>query len=144
MHVIENSTEIRRDPHRVFDFCSDVRTEAGWNPAVRSVRLLTPEPVGAGSRFELRATGLTSTVEVVEFTPPTSWTTETVGGPLPVRVVGAVVPRGADASRLTVRLELRATGPMRLLEAVLVRLMAGTARANIERIRQQLERDGSG
>jgi hypothetical protein len=143
VQVIENSIDIARDAQTVFDFCSDVRTEAGWNPAVRSAALLTPGPIGPGSRFALRARGTgESVVEVVEFTRPSSWTHAAVGGPLPMRAVGAVVPRGADACRLTVRLEIRATGPLRLLEPAIARLMRPTARGNIRRIREQLERTG--
>jgi len=38
-----------------FDFISDLRHAALWDPNTESVACLTPPPIGVGSRFELRA-----------------------------------------------------------------------------------------
>lgn len=46
--VLENSVELRRPRAEVFDYCSDIRNEREWNPTMRSVELLTPEPLRAG------------------------------------------------------------------------------------------------
>lgn len=140
MQVIENVVDIDRDPSAVFDYCSDMRTEAEWNPAVRAVSLLTPEPVGPGSRFDVRARGLgRSTMEVVEFHRPVSWTARTVGAALPARLVGTVEPRGAHAARLAMRIELGPTGLLRMLGPIVATLVRGTAKGNVRRIKQALE-----
>lgn len=44
--VLENSVELRRPRAEVFDYCSDIRNEREWNPTIRSVELLTPDPCG--------------------------------------------------------------------------------------------------
>ncbi len=143
MQVIENVVDVDRDPGAVFDYCSDMRTEAEWNPALRAVSLLTPEPVGPGSRFDVRARGFgRSTMEVVEFHRPVSWTARTVDAALPARLVGTVEPRGAHAARLTMRIELGPTGPLRLLGPVVAVVVGHTARGNVRRIKQALEQQG--
>jgi Polyketide cyclase / dehydrase and lipid transport len=50
MAVLENSADIAVPPQHVFDYLSDLRNEAEWNPAIRSVHLLTGDPIGIGSR----------------------------------------------------------------------------------------------
>lgn len=50
MHVVENTIDIARPAEAVFDYCADMRTEASWNPAVKSIRLTM--------RIELLPTGL--------------------------------------------------------------------------------------
>jgi polyketide cyclase/dehydrase/lipid transport protein len=49
---------INRPVEAVFDAVADERTEPRYNPRIRNVELLTPEPPGVGTRF--RAEGVTS------------------------------------------------------------------------------------
>jgi hypothetical protein len=140
VQVIENVVDIDRDSTAVFDYCSDMRTEADWNPALQTVALLTPEPVGLGSRFEVRARDVgRSTMEVVEFHRPVSWTARTVGAALPARLVGTVEPLGVHAARLTMRIELSPNGLLRMLGPIMAVLVRRTARGNVLRIKHVLE-----
>ena len=52
-----NSGEIviARPVETVFDAVADERTEPRYNPGVRDVELLTPEPLGVGTRFRAQA-----------------------------------------------------------------------------------------
>ena len=52
-----NSGEIviARPVETVFDAVADERTEPRYNPRVRDVELLTPEPLGVGTRFRAQA-----------------------------------------------------------------------------------------
>jgi hypothetical protein len=140
VHVVENSIAIARPAEAVFDYVSDMRTEADWNPAVKTVRLLSGEPVDVGTRFEGEFAGLgRATMEVVEFVSPTTWTVATVAARLPFRLVGRVTPAIGGAVRLTIRIELAPTGVMAVLAPVLRPVMQRTARGNLRRIRAALE-----
>lgn len=44
-------TIIRRSPEDAFRFCSDLRNELVWNPKAKSVKKLTDDPVGIGTRY---------------------------------------------------------------------------------------------
>lgn len=58
----------------VFDTVADSRNEPSFNPAMRDVQLLTPPPIGLGSRFRAH-TGKAGTellVEITEFDRPHS------------------------------------------------------------------------
>lgn len=48
---IENDLEVRGDPSAVFAYLADIRNEPRWNPWGKQVEMLTPEPIGLGSRF---------------------------------------------------------------------------------------------
>lgn len=136
MQVVENSIDIEQDAETVFDYVSDMRTEADWNPVVKSMRLESAEPIGVGSRYVGTFGGLgTATMEVVEFVRPSTWTTQTVEARMPFRLVGRVTPQVAGAVRLTMRIELRPTGFMAVLAPVMRLMMQRTAKANLVRIK---------
>lgn len=65
-HVM-GSVRIAVPCERVFDVVADSRNEPSFNPAMTEVELLTPEPVGLGSRFRARM-GRAGTVMHVELT----------------------------------------------------------------------------
>lgn len=140
MPVISNSIDIDRPADAVFCYVSDMRTEAGWNPVARSVTLVSPEPVGRGSAFRCVWKGLgTSTMEVVDFAPPATWTTHATEGALPVRLTGTVAETTARTCRLTMRIELLPVGVMRPLGPVVAVMMGPSARANLRRIKAAVE-----
>jgi hypothetical protein len=51
MATIEGQILIGRPAAEVFDFVADPRNEPQYNPAMAGVELLTPLPIGAGTRF---------------------------------------------------------------------------------------------
>jgi hypothetical protein len=55
---------VERPVEEVFDFVADPRNEPLYNPAMARVELLTPEPVGIGSRSRAELRSLGRTVEV--------------------------------------------------------------------------------
>jgi hypothetical protein len=74
-------------------------------------------------------------LDVVEFVPPSTWTTRTVAARMPFEVVGRVTPEVDGVVRLTMRIELHPTGIMALLAPVLRPMMQRTAKANLVRIK---------
>jgi carbon monoxide dehydrogenase subunit G len=72
MAKIEGEILIYRPPEEVFDFVADSRNEPSFNPAMTGVELLTPLPIGAGTRFRARMgrAGTPMLVELTEFDRP--------------------------------------------------------------------------
>jgi uncharacterized protein YndB with AHSA1/START domain len=141
MSVVENSIDIDRPAEEVFDYCSDMRTEAEWNPAVKSIDLVTAEPVGKGSRFTGAFSGLGRvSMEVVEYVRPSSWVTRSIDAALPFRVMGTVIPGDSGSSRLTMRIEILPKGVLKPLGPVIRLMMKRTATANVARIKKAVER----
>lgn len=57
---------------RVFDTVADSRNEPSFNPAMTDVDLLTPPPIGLGTRFRARMgrAGMEMLIELTEFDRP--------------------------------------------------------------------------
>jgi hypothetical protein len=55
---VTGSVRIAAPPEQVFDTVADSRNEPSFNPAMTEVALLTPEPIGLGTRFRARMGGL--------------------------------------------------------------------------------------
>jgi hypothetical protein len=72
MARIEGEILIGRPAEEVFDFVADSRNEPSFNPAMAGVELLTPLPVGLGTRFRARMgrAGTQMLVELTEFDRP--------------------------------------------------------------------------
>ena len=139
MITLENSVDIAVPPQEAFDYLSDLRNEAGWNPRMRSVRLLTPGPVATGSRYQARwAGGPDTVVEYTRFDRPDGWASIGHSGMMTIRFSARVGPAPAG-SRLTVRMELIPRGPARLLQPLLRRRMQGVELDNMRRIKAALE-----
>jgi hypothetical protein len=141
MSVVENSIDIDRPAEVVFDYCSDMRTEAQWNPTAKTIDLVTAEPVGKGSRFSGAWSGLGQvSMEVVEYARPSRWATRSIDAALPFRVVGTVVPKASASTRLTMRIEILPKGILKPLAPVIKLMMKRTATANVARIKTAVER----
>ena len=72
MARIEGEILIGRPVDAVFDFVADTRNEPSFNPAMAGVELLTPLPIGVGTRFRARMgkAGTPMLVELTEFDRP--------------------------------------------------------------------------
>jgi hypothetical protein len=139
MVVLENSVDIARPPAQVFDYLSDLRNEKIWNPKMRSVRLLTGEPIGVGSRYQARWSGSPdNTVEYTVFDRPHSWASVASSRMMTVRFAARVQANDVGA-RLTVRMEMVPHGPMRLLQPLLRRWMQSQEADNMRFIKTTME-----
>ena len=72
MAHVTGRVRIAASPERVFDTVADSRNEPSFNTAMTEVELLTPEPVGLGTRFRARMgnAGMDMLVELTEFDRP--------------------------------------------------------------------------
>lgn len=139
MVVLENSVDIALPAAQVFDYLSDLRNEKEWNPKMRSVRLLTGEPIGVGSKYRARWAGSPdNVVEYTVFNRPHEWASVADSKMMTVRFAAQVHPID-DGSRLTVRMELIPHGPMRMLQPVLLRWMQSQETDNMRFIKTRME-----
>jgi uncharacterized protein YndB with AHSA1/START domain len=139
MMVLENSVDITVPPQEAFDYLSELRNEAEWNPKMRSIRLLTAGPVGTGSRYQARwAGGPDTVIEYTRFDRPDGWASTGRSGMMTIRFSARVAPV-PPGSRLTVRIELIPRGPAKMLQPLLRRRMQGVELDNMRRIKTTLE-----
>lgn len=138
--VIENSVELKRPAVEVFDYSSDLRNELEWNPKeMRSVELLTPEPVQAGSSYRARwKGGPAMSIEYVEFDRPHRWVAIANSSFWHMRFTGTVEETG-DGCRLTARMEITPRGLGRLFFPVLVRGLRRDEQNNMALIKRAVE-----
>jgi uncharacterized protein YndB with AHSA1/START domain len=140
MLIIESSVDIARPPQQVFDYLSDLRNERDWNPTLRSVQLLTGEPIGVGSRFRARWAGSSdNTVEYTRYDRPHDWASAAVSRLMDINFSARVTPSRAG-SHLEVRMELIPHGAAKLLQPILRRRMRAQETANMARIKSTMER----
>lgn len=55
MRIVEKSIWINRPPDEVFDFHANHANRAAWHEHVSRSEMITPPPLGLGSRFEIDA-----------------------------------------------------------------------------------------
>ena len=69
---ISGHVRIAAPIERVFDTAADSRNEPSFNPAMSDVELLTPPPIGLGTRFraQMGKAGMVMLVELTEFDRP--------------------------------------------------------------------------
>ena len=139
MVVLENAVDIAVAPERAFDYLSDLRNEHDWNPKMRSVRLLTGEPIGVGSRLRVRWAGSPDNiVEYTRYDRPHAWASVATSRMMTVRFSAMVTPI-ATGSHLAVRMELVPHGPMKVLQPLLRRWMQAQERDNMRYIKATME-----
>ncbi len=78
MRTISLTKRINADPRTVFDISTDVPNFSKVVPAVKRIEVLTPGPVGKGTRFRetrvMFGKEATETLEFTEFNPPGGYT----------------------------------------------------------------------
>lgn len=123
---VERSVVIARPAGEVFTFVSDLSNEPRFHTDVTESRQVSPGPIGVGTTFEMknaRMGGKRATARVTRFVPGREIVFEGEMGKMrPVRTY-RVEPEGAGA-RVSHRLQLQLTGPMRLMSFVMRRMVA--------------------
>jgi uncharacterized protein YndB with AHSA1/START domain len=141
MADVETSITIQRPVEEVFQHWADGRLYNQWQPAAtkKDVRLVTPEPIGVGSRFR----GTFKGAGAVEYTilgyePPRllAMTTTTPMGELRHTITCA--PAGGG-TRVVQTGEAHLRGIYRLLKPLLMAVFRRSFRANDAALRDYLE-----
>jgi len=129
---VEGEIVIRRPVEEVFDYVADERHEPNFNTRMSRVELLTPEPIGVGSRFGVEMTIMRRvfdmTVELTAFERPrllgsTSHSLPRGGKGRPLLTAGSLtfdpVPEG---TRMRWSWQVETPGAMRLLVPLVARM----------------------
>jgi uncharacterized protein YndB with AHSA1/START domain len=129
---VEGEIVIKRPVHEVFDYVADERHEPNFNVRMSRVELLTPKPIGVGSRFGVEMTMMRRvfdmTVEFTAFERPrllgsTSRSLPRGGKGRPLLTAGSLtfepVPEG---TRMRWSWQVETPGAMRLLVPLVARM----------------------
>ena len=116
MAHITGSIGIKASCERVFDTVADSRLEPSFNPAMTEVELLTPGPIGLGTRFRARMgrAGMEMLVELTEFDRPRRLGSRTTSSMM--ETSGTLTCSGeGDSTRLSWDWQVRPKGWFRAL-----------------------------
>jgi carbon monoxide dehydrogenase subunit G len=118
---------------------SDQRNEKRWSPSMEYVELLTPEPIGVGSKLRAKwARSPEAEVTYVEFQRPILWVTRSTTKMMDVTVRLELTPEGTG-SRLLSTWTIDPRGPMRLLAPILKHVFNKDVRRSMRAAKNHVE-----
>ena len=128
------SQPVAAPPAVVFAVLTDVANLPAAIPGITKAELLTPGPIGVGSRVAETRTMFgrpaTETFEVVAFDPPTRFTMTAVSCGVEYRCEHTITPDGAG-SRLELAMAMTPRTTFAKLMSPLAKLMGGTMKKMI-------------
>ena len=110
---VTTTTQIASPPEHVFDTLADLRNDAQWHSRVSSVELLSPEPIGLGSRFTMVNGGSPYDVTITEYDRPSRLVYEASGKP-DLTIEYAFEPSG-EGTELESDFDFRPKGALKLI-----------------------------
>ena len=123
----------------VFDELADQRNELRWSRDIREVELLSPEPVGVGSRYRARwAKAPASTITYVSYERPHRWAAEIRSWMLDIDQTLTVEPR-EGGSHFTSQWDFTLHGPFTLFAPMLTRAFKKDVWDSIQRAKAHVE-----
>ena len=143
MFVVESVVDIDRPVSEVFEFIADMTNAPSWQADLHLVRRIPPGPVRVGSEhvFERRFAGrvLKSRNRITAFHPPSRLEFEIPDGWISGRAAYEVTAISGGGCRVSCRMEFRASGPGRVLEPLLARVLSHDSRRDDQRLKAVLE-----
>ena len=134
---------IDRRPDAVFAYLADLEHLPDWNYAIQRTSKVTPGPAGVGSSYhQVRTIPVRreESLEVVAFEEGRRLTIEGSLNALPAKLDYLLRPQG-DATVLTNTVDLVASGALKLVAPIATRQIKSAVAANLEVLKQILERD---
>lgn len=139
MVQFQNEIEIHASPEAVFDELSDQRHEMRWSPKMRSVELLSAEPIGVGSRLRARWAGTPDNAVVyTEYVRPKRWAMRFTSWLMIADTALDLAPTAAG-TRLISTWNMRLRGPLRPLSRVLARGISKQVAESIRHAKRHVE-----
>jgi carbon monoxide dehydrogenase subunit G len=143
MARFRQSVVINQPVERVFAFVSDFENDPLWS-GVAEVRRISPDPLGAGTTFQLRqrflGRHLDVVLEVIRYEPNRVITVKTTSGRFLSMTGTRLVEPAGDATQLTFLGTGHARGVLRPLEPLLAAAAGGhRLRTQLGRLKQSLE-----
>ena len=137
-----NTITIHRPQTEVFAYLSDLSHLPEWNYALADTRLVTPGPIGVGSRYHQRRTvpvHTEETLEITEFVPDARLTVEGTLNSLPAKLTYSLQP-AVDGTTITNTVELQASGARGLLATIAAGRIKSAVATNLSVLKHRLER----
>jgi uncharacterized protein YndB with AHSA1/START domain len=142
MITVEKSIVIGRPAGDVFAYVSDQTNAPGWQRGLLEVRRTTADPIGVGTRHTVVRTllgrRLTLSSEYTRYEPNALVAFEW-SGTMPGQASYSARPVGAERTRLTSRIEIRASGIFRIAEPLMAASLRRDVEANLRTLKGVLE-----
>lgn len=146
MPTFELTHVIRRPPHEVFAFVSDLRNLPRWQSGIERLHVVPDAPPRIGTQVRERRSVQGRRVDVgysvVALEPGRLIQVEGSEGGVRYRAIQAVAPEGEGTTRLAVRVEIELRGAMRFLAGLVAPAIERQAAADLERLAALLEDTG--
>ena len=140
MARFQNEIEILAAPEAVFDELSDQRHEMRWSPKMRSVELLSDDPITVGSRLRARWAGTPDNdVVYTEYTRPRRWAMRFTSWLMVADTAGDLTPT-ADGTRLVSTWDMHLRGPLRPFSGLMARGIRKQVLESIRSAKEHVER----
>ncbi|TMK22649.1 MAG: hypothetical protein E6G37_01720 [Actinobacteria bacterium] len=141
---VEEEISIARPQGEVFAYIADVRNDPSWHTDVLEVRSST-DVVGPGTVFDVKvkpSMGVSEgTMTVSRFEPATLIEFRGQMGKMAPTVTNICEP-DANGTRVTRRVELEPSGPMRLMTPMIKRMIAKSNQGFLTNLKRLLEGSG--
>ncbi|WP_328988512.1 SRPBCC family protein [Kribbella sp. NBC_01245] len=137
-----NTIRIDRQPTDVFAYLAQFENVPMWNYAISETQKISDGPVGVGSQYRQARTIPSPSEElftVTEFEPGNRLAIRGAIGPFQGDITYLLEPDGT-ATTLANTMDLKATGPLRLIAPLTGSRVKSAVAANLEVLKQILER----
>ena len=136
-----NTILIDRRPAEVFKFLAHLENVPRWNYAISETRKISGGAVGVGSMYRQTRTVPTrsdETFEVTEFEPDRRLSIRGALGPFESEITYVLAPAD-NGTTLTNTMDLRSSGPLRLVAPLVAARVKSAVAANLGSLKQILE-----
>lgn len=137
-----NTIRIDREPTEVFAYLAQFENVPLWNYAISETEKISDGPVGVGSRYRQARTIPSASEElfaVTEFEPSQRLAIRGTIGPFEGDITYLLEPDGS-ATTLANTMDLKASGPLRLIAPLAGSRVKTAVAANLEVLKRILER----
>ena len=147
MIKVEKSIEVERPAEDVFAFVCDHTNSPRWQRGLLEVRRTSDGPIGVGTRHSVVRTfmgrRLEATNEFTEYEPDKLIAFKANSDSMTGQVWRTVEPVGRDRARVTVRMELRLTGVLGLVERPAAAGLKREVEADLVALKELLETEAA-
>jgi len=139
---ITATTEIDAPAATVAEYAFEPINDPTWIGGISSATLLTPRPIGRGTRVQRLAKFLGRTIdyvlEVVTFEPGRLMEMKSVKGPFPMNVTYRFEPEGGR-TRASVRVQGTASGHYRIADFFMAPMVKRNVSGDLKRLKKIVE-----